>query len=81
VDKYKRGELLVKFSEETIEERISEILSVEGASIISILKPKALYLIKLKNGQDVKEAIKIFNKYKEVEYAEPNYMMKIQNAK
>jgi len=80
-DKYKQGELLVKFSEETIEERISEILSVEGASIISILKPKALYLIKLKNGQDVKEAIKIFNKYKEVEYAEPNYMMKIQNAK
>jgi general secretion pathway protein D len=80
-DKYKQGELLVKFSEETIEDRISEILSVEDASIISILKPKALYLIKLKNGQDVKEAIKIFNKYKEVEYAEPNYMMKIQNAK
>ncbi len=77
-DKYKQGELLVKFSEETIEERISEILSVEGASIISVLKPKGLYLIKLKNGQDVKEAIKIFNKYKEVEYAEPNYMMKIK---
>jgi general secretion pathway protein D len=77
-DRYKQGELLIKFSEETIEERISEILSVEGASIISILKPKALYLIKLKNGQDVKKAIKIFNKYKEVEYAEPNYMMKIR---
>jgi general secretion pathway protein D len=77
-DRYKQGELLIKFSEETIEERISEILSVEGASIISVLKPKALYLIKLKNGQDVKKAIKIFNKYKEVEYAEPNYMMKIK---
>lgn len=79
--RYKQGELLIKFSEETIEDRISEILSVEGASIISILKPKALYLIKLKKEQDVRAAVKIFNKYKEVEYAEPNYMMKIQNAK
>lgn len=77
-DRYKPGELLVKFSEETIEERISEILSVEGASIISILKPKALYLIRLKKEQDVRDAVKIFNKYKEVEYAEPNYMMKIK---
>jgi general secretion pathway protein D len=80
-DRYKQGELLVKFSEETIEERISEILSVEGSSIISVLKPKGLYLIRLKKEQDVRDAVKIFNKYKEVEYAEPNYMMKIQNTK
>ena len=77
-DRYKQGELLVKFSEETIEERISEILSVEGASIISILKPKGLYHIRLKKEQDVRAAVKIFKKYKEVEYAEPNYMMKIK---
>jgi general secretion pathway protein D len=80
-DRYKQGELLIKFSEETIEERISEILSAEGASIISVLKPKGLYLIRLKKEQDVRNAVKIFNNYKEVEYAEPNYMMKIQNAK
>lgn len=78
MDKYKQGELLIKFSEETIEERISKILSVEGASIISVLKPKGLYLIRLKKEQDVRDAVKIFNKYKEVEYAEPNYMMKIK---
>ena len=76
--RYKQGELLIKFSEETIEERISEILSAEGASIMSVLKPKGLYLIRLKKEQDVRDAVKIFNKYKEVEYAEPNYMMKIK---
>ncbi len=77
-ERYKQGELLVKFKEGTSDERISGILSIEGASIISVLKPKGLYHIRLKAGQDVKEAIKIFNKYEEVEYAEPNYIMKIR---
>lgn len=80
-DMYVKGELLVKFKDGTNEEKISEILSAEGASIISVLKPKGPHHIKLKNGQDVREAIKIFNNYKEVEYAEPNYIMRIQNAK
>jgi len=77
-ERYKQGELLIKFSEETLEERISEILSIEEASIISVLKPKGLYHIKLKKGQDVREAVKIFSKYNEVEYAEPNYIMRIK---
>ena len=78
-DIYKQGELLVKFRGETSEDRISGILSIEGASVISVLKPKGLYHLKLRMGQDVREAVKIFNNYREVEYAEPNYMMKIQN--
>jgi general secretion pathway protein D len=79
--RYEQGELLVKFREGTLQERISEILRTEGASIISVLKPKGVYNIKLKKGQEVREAVKIFNNYKEVEYAEPNYVMKIQNEK
>jgi general secretion pathway protein D len=78
--RYKQGELLVKFSEGTSQERISEILRIEGASIISVLKP-GIYHIKLKKGQDVQEAVKIFSNYNEVEYAEPNYIMKIQSGK
>ena len=75
---YKQGELLVKFKEDTSEERISEIVSAEGASIASALKPKGLYRIKLKAAQDVREAAKRFSQYKEIEYAEPNYIMKMK---
>jgi general secretion pathway protein D len=77
-ERYKEGELLIKFREETPEERIREILSHEGASILSPLQPKWLYRIQLKNRQEVKDAVKVFMSYKEVEYAEPNYIMKMQ---
>ena len=78
---YVQGELLVQFKEGMSEARITEVLSAEGASIISVLKPKGPHLIKLRNGQDVRAAGKIFGTCKEVEYAEPNYIMKMQNAK
>jgi general secretion pathway protein D len=79
--RYEQGELLVKFREGTSQERISEILRIEGASVKSALKPEGVYKIRLKDGQEVRAAVKIFNNYKEVEYAEPNYIMKIQNEK
>ena len=77
-DRYAQGELLIKFRDGTPENRISGILSAEGASVMSELKPKELYLVRLKKGQDVREAAKIFNGYQEVEYAEPNYILKMQ---
>ncbi|OGW36722.1 MAG: type II secretion system protein GspD [Nitrospirae bacterium RBG_13_39_12] len=77
-DRYKQSELLVKFKEETPEERISEILSAEGATIISVLKPNGLYKIRLEEGQDVKDAVKVFSEYEEVEYAEPDYIREIK---
>jgi general secretion pathway protein D len=76
---YKQGEVLVKFKEATSQARIADILSDEGASIISALKPEGLYLVKLKQGEDVRDAVKKFIRYPEVEYAEPNYVMKMQN--
>jgi len=78
---YAQGELLVQFKDDTDEKRITEILSAEGASIISVLKPKGPHHIKLRNGQDVRDAAKIFQTYREVQYAEPNYIMKMQNVK
>ncbi len=80
-ERYKQGELLIKFSEDTTDESISGILSIEGASVITVLEPKALYHVKLKKGQDVRDAVKIFSKYDEIKYAEPNYMMRIQSGK
>ncbi|MFA4918295.1 MAG: type II secretion system secretin GspD [Thermodesulfovibrionales bacterium] len=80
-ERFKQGELLVKFKEEVSEQRISEILSSEGASIISAPKSKGPHLLKLKEGQDVHKAVEIFAGYKEVEFAEPNYIMTMQNEK
>ena len=77
---FAEGELLVKFKDGTSEERITEILTAEGASVISFLRPGGPYHIKLKEGQDVGKAVEIFKIYQEVEYAEPNYIMKMQNA-
>ena len=80
-DRFKQGELLVKFKDGVSEQRISEILSSEGASIISAPKTKGPHLLKLKEGQDVHKAAEIFAGYKEVEFAEPNYIIRIQSAK
>jgi len=77
-DRYVRGEVLVKFRDDVPFERISEIVSAEGVSLLRELQPKGLYLIKLKEKQDVEDAVKIFAAYGEVEYAEPNYVLKIQ---
>jgi general secretion pathway protein D len=77
-ERYKPDELLIKFIEGTPSDRISEILSSEGASVINQFKTQGLlYLIRLKRGQDVKVAIKRFKNYNEVEYAEPNYVRKL----
>ncbi len=80
-NRYAQEELLVKFKAGTREERIAEILSSEGAVTISVFRLTGLYHIRLKTGQDVRDAVAKFKRYEEVEYAEPNYIMKMQNAK
>jgi general secretion pathway protein D len=77
-DRYVPGELLVKFNGKITDDRLFEILSAEEASILRELKPKGLYLIKLKEDQEVKDAIENFTGYEEVEHAEPNYILTIQ---
>lgn len=76
-----QGEALVKFRDAVEDRRVLEILAAEGASVISVLTPRGPHRIRLKKGQDVRDAVKVFNKYEEIEYAEPNYLMKIQKAR
>jgi len=74
--------MLVKFKDKVSEARISEIFSAEGATVLSAGTPQGRpYLIKLKDGQEIQKALEIFSQYPEVEYAEPNYIMKIQIEK
>ena len=80
-DRYVKGELLVQFKEGTEDQRISDILQSEGASVISAPKGRGPYLLKLKDGEDVKSAVGIFSGYREVDFAEPNYIMRMQSIK
>jgi hypothetical protein len=77
-DMYKQGEVLVKFKKDVAEERVREIVSKEGAVVVKESTMKGLFLIRLKQGQDVRDGVKMFNTHDEVEYAEPNYIMKIK---
>ena len=77
---YVEEELLVKFKEGISEERIKEIISQKGASVIKFIENIKVYHLKLKKGQNVEDAIKEFASMPEVQYAEPNYKVKIQGG-
>lgn len=75
---YAEGELLVKFKPEVTEERANEVISAKGASVIEFIEKLGVYHIKLKEGQKVDSAARKFLSEPEVEYAEPNYKIKLQ---
>ncbi|MBM4136913.1 MAG: type II secretion system protein GspD [Nitrospira sp.] len=75
---YLEGELLIKFKEGVTGEKALAIITGKGASVIKFIENIGVYHIKLKKGQDVEDAIKEFTDLPEVEYAEPNYRIKIK---
>jgi general secretion pathway protein D len=76
---YSKGELLLKFKEGVTKERALQIISAKDASLIDFIESINTYRIKLKNGQEVTEAMNEFLSEPEVLYTEPNYIIKIQN--
>lgn len=78
---YNEGELMVKFRDNVSKERALEIIAQKGASVKKYLEGINVYHIALKPEQDVEAAIQEFSSLPEVLYAEPNYKVKIQNAK
>ncbi|MEW6002266.1 MAG: type II secretion system secretin GspD [Nitrospirota bacterium] len=75
---FREGELLVKFKDNVTQDRAVSIISQEGASVLRFIESIKVYHIKLKEGQPVEEALKKFSTLPEVEYAEPNYVIKLQ---
>ncbi len=75
---YAEGELLVRFREDVLYEDAESIISQKGASIIRYFEKNNLYHIKLRPEQEVEDAVREFTSIPEVEYAEPNYKVKIQ---
>jgi general secretion pathway protein D len=76
--KYVEEELLVKFKPDVTEETALAIISKEGASVIKYLEEPGVYQIKLKKGQEVEDAARRFASLPEVEYAEPNYTIRLK---
>ena len=75
---YAEGELLVKFQKEIPVEKVMEIILNKEASLIEFLKDLEIYRLKLKEGQTVENAVKEFSDIPEVQYAEPNYKIKMK---
>lgn len=73
-DNYVSGEILVKFKGDVQKQSIEKIIKYEGADVIRHIKGIDVYHLRLKEGQSVRQAIDIFLRYPEVEYAEPNYL-------
>lgn len=74
----KPGEIIVKFKPGIAEKRIREIAAKEGLEVIKNVSPPSLYLMKSRETSPalLDKKITELKKYKEIEYAEPNYTYK-----
>jgi general secretion pathway protein D len=77
-NRYVQGELLVKFKEGVTDEAAREIIAKQGATVIRFLESIKVYHIRLKKDQDVEDAVKEVSALPEVQYAEPNYSIKLK---
>ena len=72
-NQYAPGELMVTFNEGVTRERALQIISEQGAIVITMMDKRDIYHIRLKKGQSVEDALKVFTALQEIHYAEPNY--------
>jgi hypothetical protein len=75
---YVAGEILVKFRDDTsdqMKEAIQKEIHLETIRLVS--KPN-LYLMRILDGSSVESVMERLGKFKEVQYAEPNYIRTIQ---
>jgi alpha-tubulin suppressor-like RCC1 family protein/subtilisin family serine protease len=72
-EKYKEGELLVKFRSGIAEDRKKNLHKKHGAEKLKEFDKLRLHHVKLKKGMEVEEAQKRYQADPEVEYAEPNF--------
>ncbi|MDA8434295.1 MAG: type II secretion system secretin GspD [Nitrospiraceae bacterium] len=77
-NRFAEGEILVKFRDDVPEEKVHAIISQHGAGILQYMEKLRVYLLKLKKGQSVEDAVGEFSALPDVLYAEPNYTLKIQ---
>jgi len=75
--KYLPDQLLVKFKPQISKEEIDNINKKFGCKVIKYISDQRLYLIELPKGASVREMIDSYQQIPEVDYAEPNYLIKL----
>jgi len=75
---YVEGELFLKFKEGISHEKAMLLISQRGASLKKYMKYARVYRIKLRRAQTVEDGVKEFSAMPEVEYAEPNFQVKLE---
>mgnify|MGYP001561477793 FL=1 len=75
-DKYKNGELLVKFKEGVTEEEIKAINKDMGAEVMEFIKGIRVYRLKIISNKSVEDMVEAYSKDPRIEYAEPNYIQR-----
>jgi len=74
--KYIPGEILIKFKDGAEVESIKIIQERLGLTTIKVVSKQRVYLMKIQNGASIEEVMKRLQKFREVEYSEPNYIRK-----
>ncbi|MBI5075073.1 MAG: hypothetical protein HZB62_07895 [Nitrospirae bacterium] len=75
---YREGELLVKFKAGTPEEIKNKIHEMIGSEVIKEFRSIQVQHVSLKKGLSVDEALRLYRADPNIEYAEPDYNVKIQ---
>jgi hypothetical protein len=74
---YVPGEILVKFKDGTTDQAIEAIQRELHLETIRVVSKPNLYLMKILNTSSVVSTVERLRHYREVQYAEPNYIRKI----
>lgn len=77
-NRFVEGELLIKFKEYVNDQTARRIIENMGATVINFIDGVRIYQIKLPPKLTVKEALREFGELPEVQYAEPNYTIKLK---
>jgi len=77
--KYVPGEIIIKFKVKTDLSAIEHVQNeLKLVTIRKLHGSDPLYLMKIRNGADVMQTIEKLNRYDSVDYAEPNYIVRIK---
>lgn len=78
--KYKAGEILVKFRLGVTEERKKNLHRKHTSEKIKEFKTLRIHHVKLRKNLSVEDAVKLYKADPDVEYAEPNYAVSVQET-
>jgi general secretion pathway protein D len=78
--RFTEGELLVRFREGVSQDAARDIIAKQGASVVRYIEGIRVFHLRLRKDRTVEEGVKDFSSLPEVDYAEPNYVMRIKQA-